>query len=139
MKKITFTMSTANFAKAHKKLKQFEIDNDPIKIGSSNLSSFLLSTIRFDDSQDSKIIRTKRRILHVAGDFGTDPSTLQGSIDLKTNLHYGDTEYLLLQVQLDRLVKEYKSTASISKTEMDASEKVKDCVKLVNDKTTIPI
>ncbi|MGN6435586.1 MAG: hypothetical protein ACTHMM_03595 [Agriterribacter sp.] len=60
----------------------------------------------------------------------TDPATLQGSIKLKTNLHYKDDEYSLLQSKLDKLVKEYVATTSASKKEATDCEKFSDSVKM---------
>jgi len=138
MKKTPFFIDDAKFAKLHAAVKSFEAKNGSIKIGKLSLSSFLLAnTSVSNDRNDSKPVRTKRRVLHIAGDFTTDPSTLSGTIKLKANLHYGNDEFALLQIQLNKLVKEYLSSASVSKTEADKCETVADCVKLVNAKTAI--
>jgi hypothetical protein len=138
MKKNIFSINGNKFARAHARLKKFEKENGAITIGGLSLSSYLLSHTSFvDDKTIPKPIRTKRRILHIAGDFSTKPEELAGSVKLKTNLQYGALEYSLLQVDLNKLVKEYVSSASVSKSETDVCEKVSDCVKLVNDKTTI--
>jgi hypothetical protein len=137
MAKKMVRISTAKFALLHAKLKTLETENHSLKIGNKNLSRFLLenSELESDDSADPKPVRTKRRILFIAGDYTTSPNDLQGSLKLKLNLGYGSGEYALLQVSLNKLVKEYKASAKISAAEANACEKVSDCVKLVNTKT----
>lgn len=130
-------ISQTKFSKLHAKLKAFEKKNGPIKIGNSSISNFLLEHSEFEEDLEEPIqIRTKRIILRIAGDYTTSPNDLKGTDKLKSNWGYGDDEYALLQIRLNKLVKEYKDSASISKTEANDCEKVSDCIKLVNDKTT---
>jgi hypothetical protein len=139
MAKKMVKISAASFARLNAKLRAFETENAPIKIGKKNLSSFLIENAEAEleeDAEDPKPIRTKRIILHIAGDYTTSPNDLRGSLRLRLNLGYGDDEYALLQTRLDKLVKQYKSSASISATETNDCEKVSDCVKLVEEKTS---
>ena len=137
MKKSTLSIKTSQFAKVHAKLKKFDTENKALKIGNMSLSNFLVANMDSqDDAGESKEVRTKRIILHIAGDFSRDPQTLQNSIQLKSNLGYGDDEYSLLQIRLDKLVKESNKTAGTSPAEINNCAKVGDCVSLVNAKTS---
>ncbi|MCW3118229.1 MAG: hypothetical protein JWM28_2311 [Chitinophagaceae bacterium] len=140
MAKNFVSISRARFAKLHARLKKLEQGDNVPKIGGMRLSSFLVADAALaDDKSDPKPIRTKRIVLLIAGDFTTKPENLSGSLKLKTNLGYQADEYVLLQIRLDKLVKEYIPTASVSSAEATACEKVSDCVTLVNKKTTIPV
>lgn len=131
------TLDQAAFAKIISTLKTFEKKKKPITIGRKSLPKFLATTVETgDDASDPKYVRTKRRILYIAGDYSSSPYTLAGTLDLKANLGYGTDEYSLLQLRLDELVKEYLATANVSKKEANDCKKVSDCVTLVNSKTS---
>jgi hypothetical protein len=140
MAKNFISISRTRFAKLHTRLKKLEQGDNVPKIGSMRLSAFLVADAALaDDKNDPKPIRTKRIILLIAGDFTTKPENLNGSLKLKTNLGYQADEYVLLQIRLNKLVKEYVPAASVSSKEATDCEKVSDCVTLVNKKTTIPV
>ena len=140
MAKKMINISQSKFSRLHAKLKAFEKKNGAIKIGNKSLTNFLLSSSEFSFGENEpKHIRTKRIILQIAGDYSTSPNDLKGTIKLKSNLKYGTDEYALLQTRLDKLVKQYKPSATISSTEANNCEKVSDCTKLVNDKTSDPV
>jgi hypothetical protein len=135
MSKKMLSISESKFAKLHAKLKSLEKENHSFKIGSKNLSHFLLENTEFeDDTNEPWAIRTKRVILYIAGDYTTSPNDLQVTIRLKENLGYGEDEYTLLQNRLNKLVKTHDTSLSIDKEETDACEKVRDCIKLVEKK-----
>jgi hypothetical protein len=137
MAKKMVRISEAKFAKVHSKIKAFERKNGPIKVGAISLTNFLFANSEFPGEEtESKPIRTKRIILRIAGDYTTSPNDLKGSIKLKSNLKYSGDEYSLLQTRLDKLVKEYKLSASASTAEVSDCEKVIDCIKLVDTKTS---
>ena len=108
MKRAKLLISASKLTQLQNKLLEFEATYEPIKIGKLNLSSFLKSNIIFaDDTTTDLYIRVNSRILHIAGDYTSDPTKLRGSTNLKNNLGYSDLEYRLLQSSLDKLVKEY--------------------------------
>lgn len=128
------SMKTSDFKKLLKKLKGLEEMNPSAKIGKFATSKFMIAAANPDDIADSPEIRTKRIILQIAGDFDTNPATLSNSLSLKLNLQYGDDEYSVLQMRLNKLVKSIKASASIDDDETGDCKIVKDCVTLVNDK-----
>ena len=93
-------------------------------------SSFLLTEIEGDTD-----LKIKAIILFVAGNHTTDPATLPGSKELVKNLKYGDDEFRILRLQLNRLLTEL-AKSSVSMAEVKKCEKVSDVVKLVASKTT---
>ena len=137
MRKPSISIKASKFARIHAKIKNFEKENKAIKIGKMSLSSFLVANTEFlSPVAESKEVRTKRIILQIAGNYSKDPQTLQNSVQLKSSLGYGDDEYYLLQIRLDKLVKEYNKTTGISSTDVNRCEKVGDCVSLVIAKTS---
>lgn len=128
-------MKPSHFKKALSIIKKLEKNNGPISVDGSTLSSFLLANAHpINDSHDPVDIRTKRRILITAGDFTSNPASLQRAVKLKENLQYGPDEYIMLQSRLDALVKEYKKTAAITADEAGEWETVGDCVDTVEEK-----
>lgn len=134
MAKHRIILKPGAFKKLHSKLKKMEAADSSLKIGNTLLSNFLIGNTVADDQKDTAEIRTKRRILHIAGNFTTKPETLRDNIELVKNLLYGDDEYTLLQMSLDTLVKEYKASASISSSEAGDCTTVGDCTGLVDSK-----
>ena len=134
MAKHKIKLSASAFRKLHAKLKKIESANSNHTIDGWNLSSFLIANAAADDKTDPPAIRTKRIILQIAGDFTTKPENLKNAVDLVKHLLYGDDEYSLLQMRLDSLVKENKSTASVSDSEASDCGTVGDCVDLVDSK-----
>ncbi|GAB2838716.1 hypothetical protein [Ferruginibacter profundus] len=134
MAKHRITLKPGDFKKLHSKLKKMEASDPSLKIGNQLLSDFLIANSLADDKTDTAAIRTKRIILHIAGNFTTKPETLNDNIDLVQNLLYGDDEYTLLQMRLDILVKEFKSSASISSSEAGDCSTVGHCTALVDSK-----
>lgn len=134
MAKKQMLLNVTDYKRIRQLLKKNAVVAKAMKIGGNSITSFLVAAITHDDKSDTPEIRTKRIILEIAGDFSTDPATLQNALDLAKNLIYGDDEYSLLQIRLNRLVKEYKRTASVSEDEATNCSTVGDCVTLVNDK-----
>lgn len=127
-------IKSADLRKIHAKLKKFEADNGSIRIEGMSLSQFLLAKVSFDDRDDPAVIRTKRIILHIAGDYSSKPEDLADNTNLEENLLYGSDEYSLLQIRLNLLVKEYKPTSGVSDDEVGDCETVGDCTELVESK-----
>lgn len=134
MAKYRITLKPGHFKMLYLKLKKIEAADPSLKIGNASLTDFLIVNSLSDDQKDSPEIRTKRIILHIAGNFTTNPATLKDGIDLVQNLLYGSDEYTLLQMRLDTLVKEYKASASISSSEAGNCSTVGDCTQLVDSK-----
>jgi hypothetical protein len=134
MAKHKIKLSASAFKKLHAKLKKIELANPNHTIEGWSLSSFLLANTAVDDKNDPPAIRTKRIVLQIAGDFSTNPANLDNRVRLARDLLYGADEYSLLQMRLDALVKEYKSSASVSESEANDCVKVGDCVNLVDSK-----
>lgn len=134
MKKIKLQLKISDFNKVHSKLKKLESKDKSLKINGIPISSFLTANSNIEDKADSPEIRTKRIILHIAGDYSSRPEDLKDNIKLKINLLYGDDEYSLLQIRLNSLVKEYKKTARVTNDETNNCSSVGDCTKLVNSK-----
>jgi hypothetical protein len=137
MRKSSISINPSKFAKIHATIKKFEKENKAIKIGKMSLSNFLVANTDILTPVTENIeTRTKRIILQIAGNYSKDPQKLQNSVQLRGDLGYGDDEYYLLQIRLDKLVKEYNKTAGINSTEANDCEKVGDCVSLVISKTS---
>lgn len=135
MNKIKYSLSGKALAKIYTVLNSNESKNESTLEKSKVTISFLLDNLEYDDHQDSKEIRTKRRVLHIRGDFARDPATLKDSRKLKTHLHFQQAEFNRLRIDLDVLIKEYKLTAKLTQKEVNDCETVGACVKLVLDKT----
>lgn len=88
----------------------------------------------FDLKEADTETRVKKIILLIAGLFDTDPKDLYGNIELKGHLLYGSSEFSILQMRLDGLVKELKPGSSISSKETNDCKIVNDCIKLVRTK-----
>ena len=134
MAKHRITLKPGDFKKLIAKIKKMEAADSSLKIGNASLSSFLIANSLADDQKDTPEIRTKRIILHIAGNFTTNPETLQDGINLRLNLLYGSDEFTLLQMRLDTLVKEFKASAGISSSEANDCSVVGDCTALVDSK-----
>jgi hypothetical protein len=131
MNNLSIKISHANLAKIQKALKKNSSTLNEIRIGNQSLSKFLHNAISIES--ESPELNTKAIILEVAGDHTTDPHDLPLTINLQLNLHYEDDEYALLYIRLNNLVKEYKPTASLKKSEVNDCETVEDCVDLVKN------
>ncbi|MBL0183748.1 MAG: hypothetical protein IPP96_16265 [Chitinophagaceae bacterium] len=134
MAKHRISLKPGDFKKLHAKLKKLEVADPSLKIGNTLPSNFLIANAVADDQTDTPEIRTKRIILHIAGNFTTKPETMGDEIDLTINLLYRSDEYTLLQMRLDALVKEFKASASISSSEATGCSTVGDCTALVDEK-----
>lgn len=134
MAKHRITLKPGAFKKLHAKLKKMEATDPSLKIDNTLMSNFLIANALTDDQTDTAEIRTKRIILHIAGNFTTKPETMGDEIDLTINLLYGSDEYTLLQMRLDVLVKEFKASASINISEATGCSTVGDCTALVDAK-----
>src|SRR5687767_13218166 len=127
--KFNIQLDSSIYRKIQNKLKNYNI-----KIGGINITSYLVANTLIDDSADTLSVRTKRAVLHIAGDFDTHPEQLRASADLKTELLFNHTEYLALRRKLDILVKEYDKEHKISLEEGLDCRTVNDCIELVNSK-----
>lgn len=134
MKKFKVEISWQDYQKLHAKIKELETAGKTAKIGKRKISDFFLARTTFTDAGESIDIRVKRIILIIAGDTTSEPSTLGDTLSLKLNLQFLSNEFSLLQIRLDRLVKEFKSTAKVSNSEASNCKTVKDCIDLVNKK-----
>jgi len=134
MAKQQMLLNVSDYKRLRKLLKSNPETAEKMKIGRNSIKQFLIAAVTHDDQSDPASTRVKRIILEIAGDFNTDPSSLQNSLDLAKNLMYGDDEYSLLQIRLNKLVKEYKKTASVSEDEAANCSTVGDCVSLVDGK-----
>lgn len=134
MAKHSITLKAGDFKKLLLKLKKMEAADPSLKIGNTLMSHLLIGNTLTDDKKDTPEIRTKRIILHIAGNFTTKPETMGDEIDLTINLLYGSDEYTLLQMRLDVLVKEFKASASINSSEAGGCSTVGDCTALVDSK-----
>jgi hypothetical protein len=136
MKKTIVTIQAKKLAQVYSKLKKLESKHATLKIGKMPLSHFLIAHSEFEnDLPESKELKTNRIILYIAGQFNTDPASLKPATRLKQNLGYQADEYSLLQIKLDKLVKQYKPTARISSGEANNCDTVGDCQDLVVKKT----
>lgn len=131
-RKLKFKVS--DFKKVHSALKKLEASDKKVKINGLSISDFLIANLSIDDETDSPVIRTKRIILQIAGDYSSNPAELNDNIKLTLNLFYSDNEYSLLQMRLNSLVKEYKKTANITDDETIDCATVGDCTELVISK-----
>lgn len=134
MKKEQIKLSASAFDAILKQLKKIESTSKSAGIKDFPLSRFMMAHADFADEHHPAELRTKRIILQIAGDLESDPNGLEPDIELRTNLLYGSAEYSLLQLRLDLLVKEYKSSAKISSSEVSDCDTVKDCTDLVTSK-----
>ncbi len=129
MNKYNIHIAESSYKKIQKKLQQYEI-----KIGGMSIRNFLIANSIVDDSKNPPLIRIKRIILHIAGDFDNRPEDLQNDVKLETNLHFGYNEFALLRKRLDLLVKEYQKGSKISAKEVHDCKTVNDCVDLLLSK-----
>lgn len=135
MKKNQLKLDPKAYQKLYTKLQEIEKkENKNLKINGVSLSNYLLSATKYDDVSDSPIIRVKKVILHVGGNFTTKPENLTNTINLKINMLYGSNEYSILRKRLDALAKEYKTSATISSEEINNCATVGDCITLFNSK-----
>jgi len=102
--------------------------------GNNELYRKLMGSSFLEDENSNVITKTKKIILIIAGDFNSEPNLLQDEINLKDNLNYQDDEFSILQMRLNKLVKQYKDSASVDEDETNDCETVGDCVELVQSK-----
>lgn len=102
--------------------------------GNNKLYREIMGSAFLEDESSNIVTKTKKIILYIAGDFTSDPDELQNEIDLKDELNYQDDEYSILQMRLNKLVKEYNDDESIDEDETNECDTVGDCVKLVQSK-----
>lgn len=102
--------------------------------GNNKLYREMMGSAFLEDESSNIVTKTKKIILYIAGDFTSDPDELQNEIDLKDELNYQDDEYSILQMRLNKLVKEYNDDESIDEDETNECDTVGDCVKLVQSK-----
>lgn len=102
--------------------------------GNNKLYREMMGSAFLEDESSNIVTKTKKIILYIAGDFTSDPGELQNEIDLKDELNYQDDEYSILQMRLNKLVKEYNDDESIDEDETNECDTVGDCVKLVQSK-----
>jgi hypothetical protein len=76
----------------------------------------------------------KLRVITASGKTGLTPNDILREDKLKTNLDYSSDDYDILQILLDKYVKNIKSTSSVSSTEINKCETVGDCIDLVKKK-----
>jgi hypothetical protein len=86
------------------------------------------------EANEPAAVTVKRIILNIAGDFSTEPSALQESIDLRRNLQFKDNEYRLLQIRLDEFVQTKKEGATVSTDEANGCSTVGDCISIAESK-----
>ncbi len=85
MKKKLYSISAAKLGSLLKKIKSIEDKGTLLKIGKLKATTFVAAhATLLNDKNDPKHIRTKRRILNIAGDFSTDPARLKPAVNLKT-------------------------------------------------------
>lgn len=102
--------------------------------GNNKLYREMMGSAFLEDESSNIVTKTKKIILYIAGDFTSDPGELQNEIDFKDELNYQDDEYSILQMRLNKLVKEYNDDESIDEDETNECDTVGDCVKLVQSK-----
>lgn len=102
--------------------------------GNNKLYREMMGSAFLEDESSNIVTKTKKIILYIAGDFTSDPEELQNEIDLKDELNYQDDEYSILQMRLNKLVKEYNDDESIDEDETNDCDTVGHCVKLVQSK-----
>lgn len=122
-------LDPGSYKKLQKKLSKYNI-----KIGGMSIRNFLVINSIIDDRIDSTAQRVKRIILHIAGDFDSNPANMKGECSLEQELSFGYNEYFMLRRCLDRLVKEYNKKLKINADEIQACRTVEACVNLVTDR-----
>lgn len=135
MKKKQLRLDLKDYKKLFAKLQEIEKStNKNAKINGISLSNYLLNITKYDEVYESPIIRAKKIILHVGGNYTTKPENLNNSINLKINMLFGSNEYSILRRRLEELSKEYKASAKISNDEINNCSTVGDCITLFNSK-----
>jgi hypothetical protein len=129
MDKHNIRIPASSYKKLYKKLMKYGI-----KIGGMSVRNFLVAHSIVEDTGNPPDIRTKRIILHIAGDFDSEPAELLNWVNIETNLLFSFNEYSLLLKRLNHLVKEYDKSARISAKEVQACKTVSDCLDLVTSK-----
>lgn len=133
MAKSKITIKKSDLSKLHKAIKKLEKDSDR-RIRGYKASGFLIAATDFESAEADVPLEVKTIILHVAGDFDTDPETLKDKINLTVNLLYDEDEFSILAMRLDRLVKKHNKEEEVTDEEVNECKTVGDVLKMVNEK-----
>jgi hypothetical protein len=85
--------------------------------------------------------RVRRCIIGAGGLVGIEPTIedMPNEAELKRNYHFTNKHFDSLFSRLARLIRSLNEGAIVYTTEVKKCEKVSDCIKLVEDKTKLPV
>lgn len=133
MAKDRITIKKTDLARLHKAIKQLEKDSDR-RVKGFKASGFLIAATDIEADEADVPLEVKTIILHVAGDFSTDPKTLKDGIKLDLNLLYDEDEFAILAMRLTKLVRKYNRAESVTTDEVTACANVGKVLEMVNEK-----
>lgn len=135
MAKERITIKKSDLAKLHKAIKKLEKDAESERrVKGFKASGFLIAATDIEAEEADVPLEVKTIILHVAGDFTTDPSTLKDGVKLDVNLLYDEDEYAILAMRLTKLVKKHNKQESVSTDEVTECANVGKVLEMVNEK-----
>jgi hypothetical protein len=125
------TIQATDLKKMVQKLQVLEKKQNLFKIEGWLPSQFLQLATQPNNQKDSPKNRIKTILLHLAGDYETPPEKLSDKLDLETHLLFSETDYTLLYIKMDALLKNYQPEKTISLKEIKNCRTVADCITLL--------
>jgi hypothetical protein len=125
------TIQATDLKKMMYQLQLLEQKQSLFKIEGWLPSQFLLLATQPNNQNESPKNRVKTILLHLAGDYETAAVKLSDKLDLKTHLLFGETQYTLLHLKMDALIKSYQPEKTISLKEIKNCHTVADCMTFI--------
>jgi hypothetical protein len=125
------TIQATDLKKMMHQLQLLEQKQSLFKIEGWLPSQFLLLATQPNNQNESPKNRVKTILLHLAGDYETAAAKLSDKLDLKTHLLFGETQYTLLYLKMDALLKSYQPEKTIHLKEIKNCHTVADCMNIL--------
>ncbi|WP_309640701.1 hypothetical protein [Flavobacterium sp.] len=128
------TIQATDLQKMIKQLQLVEEKQNLFTIEGLLPSQFLRYAVQPNNEKENPKKRVKTILLHLTGDYQTLGEQLSDKLDLKTHLLFTESQYTLLYLKLNALLKHYQPEKKISIEEIKDCQSVADCVILFEKK-----